>query len=190
MHHAILTLDHGGRPARWATWQQAVLLKSKGLIAWHLGDDFEFHGGVSRASGERTIVRVPSIIAIKNQVFEGKIHFCNRTLFVRDHFTCCYCGQRFSGADLTREHIIPISRGGRDNWQNCAACCRQCNHRKNDRLPEECGMSLVYLPYTPSPVEALVLTGRHIKADQMAFLAGCLPEHSRVLSVPASAIAA
>jgi len=181
MHHTVLTLDSGGRPSHWATWEDAVLYQVKGLIAWHLGTNFEYHGGISRSTGERTIIRVPSIIAVKRCMFSGKVPFTNSTLFARDDNTCCYCGTRFSRSMLTREHIVPTSRGGRNSWTNCATACKRCNNTKSDKLLEECGMKLLYVPYVPNAAEGLILSGRHIIADQMEFLRACLPNGSRVL---------
>jgi 5-methylcytosine-specific restriction endonuclease McrA len=178
----VLTLDNGGRPNHWATWEEAVLLQVKGQVAWHLGEDFEFRGGVCRATGKRTIIQVPSIIAVKNQSFVGKVPFSNTTLFARDDHICCYCATRFPRHQLTREHIVPRSRGGLTHWLNCCACCKSCNERKGNRLLPECGMELVYLPYVPNTAEGLILSGRHILADQMDFLKSCLPKGSRILS--------
>ncbi len=71
---------------------------------------------------------------------------------------------------LTREHIQPVSRNGRDTWMNCITACRACNGRKGNRTPEEAHMSLLYLPYVPSLHEDMILRGRRIVADQMEFL--------------------
>lgn len=182
MHHAILTLDQGGNPSRWSTWEEAIYYKVKGLITWHLGADFEVHGGVSRATGSQTIVTLPSIIAVRNMVYGGRIALTNQNLFARDDNICCYCGQRFTKGNLTREHVLPVSRGGPNTWTNCATCCKACNGAKGCMLPEEAGMKLLYVPYEPNTAEALILAGRNIQADQMDFLRACLPPDSRLHS--------
>jgi 5-methylcytosine-specific restriction endonuclease McrA len=181
MNRAILALDSGGRPNHWTTWEKAVLLQVKGHVSWSLGTEFEIRGGTSRLTGEETIVRVPSIIAVKNQVFVGKVPFNNSTLFARDRMTCCYCAARFPRSELTREHIIPESKGGETSWLNCCACCKSCNGRKGNKMLSASGMELVYLPYVPNSTEALILSGRNIVADQMEFLLNCLPRGSRIL---------
>ena len=104
----------------------------------------------------------------------------NPKLFARDRFVCAYCGARFAADDLTREHIIPVSRGGADSWMNCITACRGCNGRKGNRLPEEVHMSLLYLPYVPSLHEDMILRGRRILADQMEFLLASVPRNSRL----------
>ena len=97
----------------------------------------------------------------------------NRTLFQRDRNLCLYCGREFSVRDLTCDHVLPASRGGRNVWENCVAACRACNQRKNNRTPEEARMKLLAVPYTPNLAEYLILSNRRILVDQMAFLKAC-----------------
>lgn len=181
MNRAILVLDNGGRPNHWASWEKALLLKVKGHISWGLGEEIDIHGGTSRLTGEETVVRVPSIIAVRNQVFSGKVAFSSATMFARDRNICCYCAMRFPRSELTREHIIPESKGGETSFLNCCACCKNCNGKKGNRSLADSGMELVYLPYEPTTTEALILSGRNVIADQMDFLRNCLPKSSRVL---------
>jgi hypothetical protein len=86
----------------------------------------------------------------------------------------------FPISKLTRDHVVPFSRGGRDVWMNVVTACRSCNERKSDRTPERAGMELVYLPYVPNRAEYLILTNRRILADQMEFLAQHVPAQSRL----------
>ncbi len=86
MRHLILTLNSGGQPHSWMTWQDAITLKCKGLVAWEFGDEeFMFQGGVSRITGERSKIEVASIIALKS-----KFHYENRTpaLSIRSPSRC------------------------------------------------------------------------------------------------------
>ena len=71
-------------------------------------------------------------------------------LFRRDRHTCAYCGGEFNFLRLTRDHLLPVSRGGRDVWMNVVAACRRCNQRKENRLPHEVGMKLARRPFVPS----------------------------------------
>jgi 5-methylcytosine-specific restriction endonuclease McrA len=76
----------------------------------------------------------------------------NANLFARDAHTCQYCGRRASdfvrGERLTRDHIVPVSRGGPDSWENCVTACSKCNNKKADKLPGEAGMRLRTVPAT------------------------------------------
>ncbi len=178
----ILMLDKSGRPYKWITPEYGVSLLLRNAISWSLGSSVQLYAGVSRKTGLRSTFQVPSIIAVRNQSFVGRVSFNRSTLFARDDKICCYCAKRFPNSMLTIEHIVPISRGGSTSWLNCACACRSCNGRKGGKLLAESGMELVYLPYIPSATEALILSGRHIIADQMDFLKACLPSNSRILA--------
>jgi hypothetical protein len=146
---------------------------------------FTVRGGMNRITGERSMISGASIIAIKGKAMAMKSFnqvppLNNRELFHRDRQICAYCAHSFSGARLTRDHIVPFSKGGRDTWMNVVTACRACNERKSDRTPEGAGMELVYLPYVPNRAEYLILTNRRILADQMEFLAQHVPAQSRL----------
>jgi 5-methylcytosine-specific restriction endonuclease McrA len=77
----------------------------------------------------------------------------NTFLFARDEYSCQFCGRsqhdlRFREC-LTRDHLVPLSRGGTNDWTNVVTACSTCNTRKGNRLPEECGMEPLRLPYEP-----------------------------------------
>ena len=80
------------------------------------------------------------------------------------------------------EHIIPLSRGGRQSWMNLVTACRSCNTRKGSRTPQQAGMPLLYVPYVPNRHEHFILRNRRILADQMEFLMAHLPKSSRLHS--------
>jgi 5-methylcytosine-specific restriction endonuclease McrA len=90
-----------------------------------------------------------------------------------------YCGVRFSRGELTRDHVLPISKRGRDEWENVVSACLACNLKKGNRTPQEANMPLLAVPYRPSWVEHLILSNRNILADQMEFLVSHLPRHRR-----------
>ncbi len=77
----------------------------------------------------------------------------NTFLFARDSYMCQYCGRAqrdFKSREcLTRDHLVPLSRGGLNEWTNVVAACSTCNTRKGNRLPEECGMQPMVEPYEP-----------------------------------------
>ena len=176
MDPLILRLDISGRPQRWIPWQDAVILNSREMIAWTAGErTFTFYGGVNRLSGFRSHITVNSIIAVRgysrNAGGERLVPpLSNRELFLRDEHLCMYCGRQFPGHLLTRDHLLPLSRGGADCWSNVVTACRGCNHAKGSRTPEEAGVSLLAVPYVPNRAEYLVLSNRRILADQMEFL--------------------
>jgi HNH endonuclease len=187
----ILSLDSHGVPHRWISWQQACFYYAKNLVAWSVGErTFTFYGGISRATGQRSTITAASIIAVKGKAlavrgFDQVPPLNNRELFRRDRHLCAYCGGVFSFFRLTRDHITPLSRGGRDGWMNVVTACRQCNGQKRNRLPQEAGMELLYAPYVPNKAEYLILSNRRIYADQMEFLRQHVSAHSRLVTAVA-----
>ena len=183
----ILTLDMHGVPHRWVDWQVACFYYAKDLVAWTMGDhSFTFYGGISRTTGERSSITTNSIIAIKGKAMAARSFSLvpplnNRELFQRDRHICGYCDGEFPSSALTRDHITPISRGGRDTWMNVVTACRTCNSLKRNRTPEQAGIELVYAPYIPNKAEYLILTNRRILVDQMEFLVQHVTANSRII---------
>ncbi|CAN5246538.1 HNH endonuclease [soil metagenome] len=98
----------------------------------------------------------------------------NTFLFARDRYACQYCGRHryeLRGREfLTRDHVVPISRGGDNAWTNVVAACSPCNNRKANRLPGECGMHLLHAPREPNYVE-LVWAVRRVTPVQAKYIA-------------------
>jgi 5-methylcytosine-specific restriction endonuclease McrA len=63
----------------------------------------------------------------------GEPKFCRRSILLRDHFRCQYCGKEFASPDLTFDHVVPRARGGKTVWDNIASACLRCNALKADR---------------------------------------------------------
>jgi hypothetical protein len=181
----ILRLNVAGNPIEWLTWQEATTLYARDLVTWTLGDTVRtVWGGTSRFSGERSFIKLHSIIACAGDVHHHhhkKPALSNRILFRRDQNLCMYCGKEFLDKDLSCDHILPTSRGGKNIWTNVVAACRRCNHFKQDRTPEEAHMELLALPFEPNPAEYLALmNSRRIRADQMEFLKAQFSKNCRL----------
>jgi 5-methylcytosine-specific restriction endonuclease McrA len=181
----VLQLDVSGRPQAWISAKEAAVIYASDGVAWTLGDTFYvLRGGMQRRTGLQSRIEVQPIIAVKGSVpsraWRQTPALSNPKLFARDRGICAYCGDRCAFDELTREHIIPTSRGGLDSWMNCITACRPCNGHKGNRMPEEAKMSLMYLPYVPNLHEDMILRGRRILADQMEFLLASVPRHSRL----------
>ena len=181
----VLQLDVSGRPQAWMSVKEAATLYAADAVAWTLGEPFHLmRGGVQRSSGRRSEIALHPIIAVRGAVpsraWRVAPALTNPKLFARDRHLCAYCGHRFAFESLTREHIVPVSRGGQDVWMNCITACRGCNGRKGSRLPEEARMSLLFAPYVPSLHEDMILQGRRILVDQMDFLLASVPASSRL----------
>jgi len=181
----VLQLDVSGRPQAWLTVKEAAGLYANDGVAWTLGDPFvTLRGGIQRKTGLLSRLSLHPIVAARgampSRAWRTTPTLSNAKLFSRDRRICAYCGQHCHYDQLTREHILPTSRGGEDSWKNCITACRNCNGRKGNRTLEELGWQMHYLPYTPSLHEDMILRGRRILADQMAFLLASVPAHSRL----------
>jgi 5-methylcytosine-specific restriction endonuclease McrA len=182
----ILRVNVAGQAVEWVTWQEAVCLYARELVVWTLGDPiFRVRGGHSRLDGSRTEFELHAIIACDGRVFQPvrvRPPLTNQALFRRDQNLCLYCAGEFPDGELTRDHVVPRSRGGTDCWENVVAACKRCNHHKGDRLLDEISMELVALPYTPNLAEYLALTNSgRILGDQMDFLKAQFGRNSRLL---------
>src|SRR5688572_5633321 len=99
-------------------------------------------------SSERTTITVPSVVRLTYYVkvpYRHSVPVTRRAVFGRDGYTCQYCGGQAESID----HVLPRSRGGEHTWENVVACCRTCNMRKGDRLPQEAGLVLQVKPQAP-----------------------------------------
>ncbi|MCA8906464.1 MAG: HNH endonuclease [Rhodospirillaceae bacterium] len=99
----------------------------------------------------RLEMRLPSVIALKEYVQTARRPaFTRFNVFLRDGFVCQYCGGRFPTQDLTFDHVIPRSRGGKTTWDNVVTACAGCNLKKGNRLPRQAGMHPLIRPHQPS----------------------------------------
>lgn len=97
---------------------------------------------------------LPSVIALKEYVaLSRRPAFTRFNVFLRDMFCCQYCGVRRPAPDLTFDHVIPRSRGGRTGWDNVVTACSRCNLHKGNRLIKEVSLQLARAPYMPTSFE-------------------------------------
>jgi 5-methylcytosine-specific restriction endonuclease McrA len=181
----VLSLDSGGRILDWMSWQDAVCLYVRGAVSWTLGEPcLIVHGGINKLAGVQTTLALHPIVAsrsrAKHTLIDPAPSLTNQALFARDHGLCLYCGNRFGKSELTRDHVVPVSKGGPDDWSNVVTACWSCNVRKGSRTPTQANMPLLAVPYRPSWVEHLILSNRNILADQMDFLTSHLPKRQRL----------
>jgi len=183
---AVLALDISGVPRQWISYDDAITYHAKNAIGWALGEVVaKYRGGIQK-DGEMSYLETTSIIAVKGHGFNPHKHanvaLSNRTLFGRDRYVCAYCGGLFPNYNnLSRDHIVPKSKGGENSWMNVVTACKDCNAKKGHKLLKECGMELLYVPYVPNHYENMILQNRTILADQMDYLLAGVPKHSRIL---------
>jgi 5-methylcytosine-specific restriction endonuclease McrA len=182
----VLRTDVAGMPLEWIDYREAARLYHQQQVAYCCGSPlYRLFGGYNAVTGLRTVLTVNSIIATVGHTGNpGNTRgdyvppLNNQTLFRRDGYLCLYCAQRFVAAELSRDHIQPLSRGGRDTWTNVATACRRCNNAKASRTPEQAKMQLIAVPFTPTYAEYIFLKGRRVLADQMEYLIAHFPRSS------------
>ena len=99
----------------------------------------------------RHAFRVPKIIvlALYDRIPRKEVKFTRNNVFLRDKFTCQYCGNGFIERELNLDHVVPRDKGGKTTWENIVTSCIGCNTRKANKLAHEVGMRLLRPPVTP-----------------------------------------
>ena len=139
-------------------WQEAI--KAVYLERVNVAAEYE-----EVVRSEKLTLPLPSVIVLKNYVVPTKtVPFTRATLFLRDEFTCQYCG--YKGKDLTFDHVVPKSRGGKTRWDNVVAACQSCNLRKAAKTTSQVGFKLRKAPTKPSP-EVLLNKGKKFPPSDM-----------------------
>jgi hypothetical protein len=177
----VLQLSADGRPQTWITYEDSAYHYAKENVIYSLGAmDFDLHGGTNAKTGKQSILTINTIIALRGIPSQkamrhyNRVPLSNKTLFRRDHNICGYCGKEHKNEMLTRDHVKPTSKGGKNVWTNVVTACARCNKAKDARTPEAWGVELIYLPYNPCRNEWLILQNRRIISDQMVFLQGLI----------------
>lgn len=186
LQQQILRTDVAGMPLDWIDYREAVRLHFLGQVAYVCGSRlYRIHGGINALSQRQSLIEVNSIIATYGDTkaltklrasYTPPLN--NPSLFQRDNHLCLYCGNHFRYKELSRDHVRPVSQGGPDRWNNVVTACIRCNNHKAGRTPEEAGMELLAIPFTPTHAEYIFLQGRHVLADQMEFLRAHFPRTS------------
>ena len=139
-------------------WQEAIKAVYLGRV--NVAAEYE-----EVVRSEKLTLPLPSVIVLKNYVVPTKtVPFTRATLFLRDEFTCQYCG--YKGKDLTFDHVVPKSRGGKTRWDNVVAACQSCNLRKAAKTTSQAGFKLKKTPTKPSP-EVLLNKGKKFPPSDM-----------------------
>lgn len=162
----VLVLNRNWQAIQTAPVREAISLIAKGSALIidpvdYATHDLETWDDVSRARdrfGDRLIrssrlaIAPPEVIRLTG--YDGMaaqlVSFSRRNIFKRDRYTCQFCGAQPGSHELTIDHLLPKSRGGRSTWTNCVLACVDCNGKKADRTPAEAGMRLRTTPKRPT----------------------------------------
>lgn len=154
MEQALL-LNSTYEPLRIIHWQRAVTLLWQEKVEVLEIYDRRIHG-VSASVPLPAVLRLLKLVRIEAGRRGAK--FSRANIFIRDHYRCQYCGKHFRTEDLTFDHVVPIARGGKKNWENIVTACWRCNNHKSGRTPSEARMKLIKAPIKPTWKPALAMT--------------------------------
>lgn len=158
----VLLLNASYEPLAIINQRRALTLLQKGRVEAASSETFEMRT-ISRS------LRIPTVIRLRHfiNVPRRGARWSRKAVLQRDNFICAYCGvqpgQQQRGKILTKysftvDHILPVSRGGKNTWSNTVCACPNCNQRKGNRMPHEAKMTLGWEPKTPR-VSYLVMWG-------------------------------
>ena len=126
------------------TWKRAIRLLIKGKTEVLKYSD----RGLNCVDG--SVMKIPAVMKLMKVIrliYKHKVPYSKKNIHIRDNYTCAYCG---TNKELTIDHIIPASRGGKTSFENCTTACRSCNHKKGSRTPREANMFLKNKTYAPT----------------------------------------
>ena len=156
-------------------WQDAVkaaFMERVDIVAEY--DDYVNSPSIS--------IKIPSVVVLKDYVRpQKKVAFTRFNLFLRDEFSCQYCGSK---GDLTFDHVVPRSQGGTTNWANVVAACSPCNLKKANKMPAKCNMHPLKKPAAPT-VWQLQENGRAYPPNYCLLYTSPSPRDQRGSGMPA-----
>jgi 5-methylcytosine-specific restriction endonuclease McrA len=148
-----LVLDQGYRPIEIVHWTRAVTLFFQGKA-----EIVSEYDGFIRST--LLVIKIPAVVRLVRAFRRHKkpVKFSRVNIYGRDNYQCLYCGVKQTLGELTYDHVIPRSQGGKTTWTNIATACAECNGRKAGRTPEQAGMKLRKKPVQPVDLPAIVLS--------------------------------
>ena len=151
-----LLLNATYEPLKVVHWQKAVTLWCQGKVeVISVYNDREVRS-VSFSFKLPSVIRLLRYIKIKRNI--DYVPFSRANIYARDDHSCQYCGEVFPTPELTFDHVVPVAKGGRKDWENIVTCCIGCNRRKGGRTPAEAGMHLIRVPKRPERAPAIRIT--------------------------------
>ena len=121
------------------SWQRGIvlLLKDKAIALEY------YDKSIQTINGD--IILIPKVIVLNRYVkVPDRIYRPNRrNIFIRDNYMCAYCLKELTSEEISVDHIIPKSKGGKETWTNLITACKNCNCKKGNRTPEEAGMKIL-----------------------------------------------
>lgn len=152
----VLLLNITYEPLRIINWKKAVTMLTLGKV-----EVLEEYG--TEIHSVSFTLKLPSVVRLLMMARKPKtsVKFSRQNIYARDKYHCQYCGRKFPTEDLSYDHVIPKSRGGKTVWTNIVTACLACNRKKGGRTPNEARMRLIRKPTAPKWLPALRITIGH-----------------------------
>jgi 5-methylcytosine-specific restriction endonuclease McrA len=152
-----LLLDQGYQPLRVIPWQRALCMHFVGKVEVVTEHRWSIRT-IARAFPAPAVVRLLRNVKVRPLY----VRFSRENVYLRDGHRCQYCGKHCRAPDLTLDHVLPRSRGGKTHWRNVVTCCVKCNRKKGRATPVEADMPLRQDPVRPKWLSAKIVTlGEH-----------------------------
>lgn len=142
------------------SWRRAVRLLMNGKIEVLKYADRIIHCSNGKCISVPLVVKLIKVIRM---IYRNHVPCSKRNIIIRDNNQCAYCG---TSKNLTVDHIVPVSRGGKTTFENCVAACQPCNNTKNDRTPNEAKMYLRVKPHAPTISEFFRIKMKQLGVDE------------------------
>lgn len=152
MSTQTLVLDLSYRPVDVVHWTDAITMLFSDKV--EVIEEYEHE-----VRSTYMVIRVPAVVRLLRRFRRDKkpVRFSRVNIYARDGYRCQYCGDRCKMGELTYDHVMPRSRGGRTEWTNIVSACSTCNGRKGGRTPEQAGMKLLKKPVQPEAMPAMLI---------------------------------
>lgn len=147
-----LVLDPGYQVVEVTGWQEAVSLWFQGKA--RIVEEYD-----QVVSSAYMTIRVPAVVVLIRNIrrYRKPVKFSRVNVYGRDGYRCQYCNDKLTMSELTYDHVVPRSQGGRTEWDNIVTCCCECNARKGGRTPAQAKMRLLRKPVQPVDVPQVAL---------------------------------
>ena len=142
-----LLLNATYEPLKVVDWRKAITLWCQGKVEVVSVYDREIRS-VSVSFKLPSVIRLLRYITIRRHC--NYVPFSRANIYARDKHECQYCGSEFPVSELTFDHVVPVSQGGRKDWENIVTSCITCNRRKGGRTPAQAGLRVIRLPRRPT----------------------------------------
>jgi len=129
-------------------WKRSIVLLYQGKAETVKETDKVIHNYNKTCSF--IVPRIIRLIRYVTQVFKNKIPYSKGNIFLRDNYTCQYCGEVMAKKDCTIDHVVPKANGGRSSWENCVTSCKLCNNYKGDTELNKIDINLKREPKQPT----------------------------------------